>query len=249
VVLVVSITIFAGCQLRRPTVTPMHVLNDHSGCGTRASTLVVMLPGVYSKPDEFVDEGFVAALRRHSLLADVVMADAHLGYFTDGTVLERLRQDIVMPARQAGYRRIWLVGISLGGFASLSYAARHGEDIDGVLAIAPYPGTRGLQREIVEAGGPRAWSQTAGATGDELERVVWRWLADGSGGRRPPLFLGLGGNDRFADGVRLMASTLPPSHLATVPGGHDWGPWLAIWEGWLERGLLADTCVASLSGR
>ncbi len=228
----------------------MQRINDtFSGTSTAAApacTLVVMLPGAYSLPEEFVQEGFVAALRRRGVPADVTMVDAHLGYFTDRTVLQRLRDDVVLPARAAGYRNIWLVGISLGGFAALGYAARHGADIDGVLAIAPYPGTAALQREIAAAGGPRAWAASAGAGAaqDDLERDVWRWLAGDAATRRPPVYLGHGSGDRFAAGLQMMAGTVPAGHAATVPGGHDWGPWRVLWNGWLERGLLDTACPA-----
>ena len=214
-----------------------------SGCPASAAALVVMLPGAYSPPDEFVQEGFVAALRQRGLAADVVMVDAHLGYFTDQTVLQRLRDDVVLPARAAGYRSVWLVGISLGGFAALGYAARHGSDIDGVLAIAPYPGTMTLRREIADAGGPGPWQQASTAFDADLEREVWGWLASDAAARTPPLYLGYGRDDRFASGLQLMASTVPADHTSTVPGGHDWGPWRALWNGWLERGLLAAPCT------
>ena len=154
--LALSITL-CGCALPRPTPVPMRVLKDLSNCAVRPTTLVLMLPGAYSPPDEFIREGFVAALRERGVAADVAIADAHLGYFDNGSVLRRLREDVVLPARAAGYRNIWMVGISLGGFAALAYAAHHGADIDGVLAIAPYPGTQALQREIIAAGGPMAW--------------------------------------------------------------------------------------------
>lgn len=238
----------AGCAQTRPATNPMQQLSDLSGCAAPTAALVVMLPGAYSKPGEFIDEGFVAALRERGLAADVTIADAHLGYFTDRTVLERLRQDVVLPARAAGYRQIWLVGISLGGLAALGYATRHGEEIDGVLAIAPYPGTQALQREIVAAGGPRAWRQAVPAPGADLEREVWWWLAGGDAARQPPVYLGHGRGDRFATGLDLMAGTLPPERAATVAGGHDWAPWRALWNGWLERGLLPAGCGKTVGG-
>ena len=240
--LVLSATL-TGCAQNRPATIPMHQLNDLSGCAAKDSVLVVMLPGAYSQPDEFVQEGFVTALRQRGLAADVAMVDAHLGYFTDGTVLQRLRDDVVMPAQAAGYRSVWLVGISLGGFAALGYAARYGGDIAGVLAIAPYPGTLALQREIVNAGGPRAWQQAAGLPGADLERDIWGWLAGDSEGRQPPVYLGHGSDDRFAKGLQLMATTVPAGRASTVPGGHDWAPWRALWNGWLERGLLDTGCA------
>ena len=217
-------------------------LSDLSGCAPSASVLVVMLPGAYSKPQEFIEEGFVTALRQRGLAVDVKMVDAHLGYFTDRTVLQRLRDDVVLPARVAGYRQVWLVGISLGGMAALGYAARYRDDIDGVLAIAPYPGTQALQREIVAAGGPRAWRLSGGAPLADLEREVWWWLAGDDAARRLPVYLGHGRGDRFATGLELMSGTVPAGNASTVPGGHDWPPWRALWNGWLERGLLAPGC-------
>lgn len=226
----------------------MQQLSDPSGCAAPASTLVVMLPGAYSKPQEFIEEGFVAALRQRGLAADVKMVDAHLGYFTDRTVLQRLRDDVVLPARAAGYRQVWLVGISLGGLAALAYAARHGNDIDGVLAIAPYPGTQALQREIVVAGGPRAWRNVVDAPVEDLEREVWWWLAGGDAARRPSIYLGHGRGDRFATGLELMSGTVPAGNASTVPGGHDWAPWRALWNGWLERGLFESGCGRRVDG-
>jgi hypothetical protein len=40
-----------------------------------------------------------------------------------------------------------------------------------------------------------------------------------------------------------MATTLPEGRVRTVPGGHDWGPWRALWNDWLERGLLGGAGV------
>ena len=43
-----------------------------------APTLLVMLPGAYSAPQEFVDEGFVRALRQRRMPVDVVIAGARI---------------------------------------------------------------------------------------------------------------------------------------------------------------------------
>jgi pimeloyl-ACP methyl ester carboxylesterase len=245
--LVLAATI-AGCAQPRPVTIPMQQLSDLSGCAAPATALVVMLPGAYSQPQEFIDEGFVAALRQRGLAVDVKIVDAHLGYFTDRTVLERLRDDVVLPARAAGYRQVWLVGISLGGFAALGYAARHGDEIDGVLAIAPYPGTLTLRREITDAGGPVVWRQAASVPQGDLEREIWWWLGQPPEARKPPVYLGYGSGDRFASGLAQMAGTVPAGHASTVPGGHDWAPWRALWDGWLERGLLETGCAKPAGG-
>ena len=244
-----------GCQLLpRTPLTPMPLLRDLGPGPGRAETLVVMLPGAYSLPQEFISAGYVPALRERGVAADVVIADAHLGYFNDHSVLRRLREDVVAPARAQGYPRVWLVGISLGGFGALLYASLHGRDpangVDGVLAVAPYLGSRGLQAEMLAAGGPRSWADAnastaprpveEGANPDDVEWALWHWLA------RPPadaplVYLGYGAEDRLADGHRLLAGALPPERVSTVPGGHDWPPWLALWQQWLRRGLLDAT--------
>ncbi len=235
----------AGCATSRPAVVPMKTLSDRSACAARAGTLVVLLPGAHSAPEEFVAEGFVTALRSRAVAADVVIADAHLGYFSDGSAITRLREDVVLPARAAGYRSIWLVGVSLGGFVALVYAARHGGEIDGVFAIAPYPGTPALQREIHDAGGPRAWrSANNGMSVDHPERALWAWLGATQAQRKPPVYLGYARGDRFADGLQVMGSTMPAAQVATVPGGHEWAPWRTLWNGWLDRGLLDLACPA-----
>lgn len=240
-----------GCQLLpRQPVTPMPVLRQPAPGPGRADTLVVMLPGAYSLPQEFVNEGYVQALRTRGVRADVLVADAHLGYFNDRSVLQRLRDDVVAPARAQGYRRLWLVGISLGGFGALAYASVHGSHpqhgVDGVLAVAPYLGSRRLQGDILAAGGPLAWAdaQAAAPVAGEVvsnpadgERALWRWLVRPPPGA-PPVHLAYGTDDRLADGHRLLAGVLQPERVSTVPGGHDWPPWRALWQQWLQRGLL-----------
>lgn len=233
-----------GCAPTRPPLIPMEVLRDSASCTTQAPVLLVMLPGAYNQPADFRAHGFVSAVRSRGLAADIVMADAHLGYFTDHSVIRRVRDHIVLPARRAGHAQVWLIGISLGGLAALCYAARHGNEIDGVVAIAPYPGSREVLREIDEAGGPAGWRAQARTAKDDIEREVWSWLADGmtTPNRTPSIYMGYGRADRFAAGNRLIAGALPTDRSLAVPGGHDWTPWLEVWGAWLDRGLLPRQC-------
>lgn len=275
----------SGCALLpREAVVPMAMLRLPSPCTPaalpgqsaalspirHAPVLLVMLPGAFSLPAEFVDEGYVKALRERGVDADVLIVDSHLGYFSNGTILERLRLDVVGPARAAGYGQIWFVGISLGGYGSLAYAAVHGGDprfgIDGVVAVAPYLGGRRLLTEITAVGGPRAWaaaqppvvgdrvpSMAEGGASDDAGREVWRWVvaheaprAQG-GPRILPIYLGFGTEDRLAEGHRLLATLLPPDHVFRSPGDHDWPAWRAVWQQWLALGLLpagAAGCAA-----
>lgn len=238
-----------GCSLLpRTPLTPMPVLHEPLVGAARADTLLVMLPGIRSRPGEFVTEGLVADLRQQRVAADVLIADAHLGYYLDRSVLRRLQADVIAPARAQGYRRIWLVGISLGGFGALGYGTRHGADIDGIVALAPYLGRDELLDEIGRAGGPVAWrSAVAPRASDDLEQEIWRWLAAPPPGA-PPVYLGFGREDRMGEGHRLMSSLLAPGRVAQVPGGHDWAPWRALWRQWIASGPLQSGAQVAAAG-
>ena len=61
----------------------------------------------------------MTTLRESGARVDSIAVDAHLGYYFQRTVIARLQADVLQPARQQGYRRIVLVGVSLGGLGAL----------------------------------------------------------------------------------------------------------------------------------
>lgn len=224
-----------GCVNLRSTSAPMYTQTDASQCTVRADTLIVMLPGVYSYPEEFVREGFVKAVQDRRIAADVVRVDAHLGYYEKNVFVERLRQDVIAPAKARGYRAIWIFGISLGGFGGLIYAQEHPEDIAGVVALAPYLGAPAVSDEVAKAGGLMRWSAAANSSGDERsqrETALWTSLkryGSPTAATLPQLWLGYGKADRFAPSNGLLGAVLPPERVFTTEGGHDWAPWLRLW--------------------
>jgi pimeloyl-ACP methyl ester carboxylesterase len=222
---------------------PMDQLHDDRGCpGTVAPTLLVLLPGANMTPDELQAEGFLDAVRARGLAVDVLAAHTHLGLVYEGRVLERLESEVLTPARARGHRRIWLAGISLGGFIALTYAMRHPGRIAGVVLLAPYLGRRPLVQAVAAAGGAAAWRGTARPRdAQDIDHELWQWLS-ALPPEAPPLYLGYGSDDRFAEGHRLLAELLPPGHVRQVPGGHDWAPWRRLWAEWLDRGLLDASC-------
>ncbi|QEL65522.1 hypothetical protein OTERR_20460 [Oryzomicrobium terrae] len=208
--------------------------------GQGADTLVVLLPGAYGTPADFIREGFVAAVRQRSLALDVALADAHLGLYGDGSVFAQIHDGLIQPARQRGYRTIWLAGISLGGLASLTYASRHQGNgaPDGVMVLAPYLGNRAITGAIAAAGGLANWTPPALTPADVgyEECQAWSWLRTRQSMATPlPVHLGYGDADRFIAGQRLMAGVLPADDVVTLPGGHDWPTWRTLWHAMLDR--------------
>ena len=241
--------LLGGCgALWRPSAIPLNLLQDDSACTAQAPVLLVLLPGAHMQPAEMQAQGMVRAVRQRQLAVDVLVAGAGLEYVYDGSVLDRLRVDVIEPYRSRGYRRVWLAGISLGGFVAMGYALRHPGQIEGIVALAPYLGRRTLVQEVAAAGGPARWRQAAvrsAVTGgaDDADHALWLWLS-ARPDDAPRLHLGYGREDRFAEGHRLLAQTLPPAHVQVVPGGHDWPAWRRLWSDWLDLRLLPMTCVA-----
>lgn len=197
----------------------------------RSTVLLALLSGTYSEPEDFVREGFPAAVRSHGIDAEVVMAEVRAAWFADGSIVRRIRESVVVPAHERGRTRIWLAGISLGGLAALSYAARHESDIEGIVLISPYPATRDVLREMEEAGGLGRWKPVIPPEGD-LEREAWLWLAASRAGHAP-VHCYFASGDRFAPGQRRMAQALAPERVRELPGGHDWDAWRSLWTEFL----------------
>jgi hypothetical protein len=206
--------------------------------GTSAPVLLALLSGSFTEPEDFIREGFVAAARSRGIGAQIAMAEVRMAHFADGSIVERIRESVVVPALERGASRVWLAGISLGALASLAFAARHENELEGLVLMSPYPGTRIVLREIEAEGGLAHWEPRIGPEGD-LEREAWRWLA-----RRaqrapvPEIHFYFGASDRFADGQRTMAQALPAHAVHEMPGGHEWPDWRRMWNEFLEGKAL-----------
>lgn len=219
--------LFSGCVGMPPTEVPMPGI-ETADTGARNDALVIMLPGRGDRADNFIAEGFQEAGVRHGF--DSIAVDAHFGYYRKRSLLPRLHEDIVIPARAAGYKNIWLLGISAGGYGSLLYASEHPAEINGVILLAPYLGDRKLAEEIYAGGGLATWSGDA-AGFEEHEIAVWTWLQNvTSGHSTTPVILGYGESDGGARSHAVLADALEPSSVFTLEGGHKWVTWKPLWE-------------------
>ena len=105
--------------------------------------LLVMLPPAKATAQDLLDHGFAAAVP-----IEVEAIDARADDYLDNDIGARLESEI-MRKRHA---RLWLMGISLGGWGCLSVARRRPAAIEGVILIAPFLGSR--DPEPLEAGLP-----------------------------------------------------------------------------------------------
>jgi enterochelin esterase-like enzyme len=204
--------------------------------GSPGSRRMLLLHAAYASPVEFLREGFAAAVRARGLDLDLVLPELELHTVLDRSVLPALRTELILPARAAGCREVWLGGISLGGYIALACAARHPEDIDGLCLLAPYLGSHIVTGEIERAGGVQAWQPGEPAETDD-ERHIWQFIRSRGTAGAPPIHLGMGEQDRFAARHRLLAAALPPTQVASVPGGHDWPAWRKLWEHFLDTAM------------
>ena len=223
----------AGCT--PVTVTPIPTVRFDTEGDPPKPILLVFLPGRGDDGGRFDSEGFVAAVRRAGIQADMMAVEAHMGYYLERNLPEKLYRDVITPARLRGYRQIWLVGISLGGFGALWYDIEHPGDLAGIAILAPYLGDPEVVTEVVRAGGLSAWQPTDGITDDQQK--IWKGLKayENQQKSRGRVYLGYGRQDRFAEANGLLAAVLPPEQVFTIDGGHDWETWKHIWARMLRK--------------
>jgi pimeloyl-ACP methyl ester carboxylesterase len=220
----------SSCLYSRAAEVPMPMTMHASGDAPKG--VFVFLPGLGDEPEKFVENGFVDRVK--ALGFDAATVDAHFGYYRDRILKPRLDADVIAPLRAKGYSKIWLCGISLGGFGSVLYSVEHA-DVAGLIVLAPFLGDEDTWGPIEKAGGLGAWQppdlNTIGDTDERALVEMWIWLRGyASGEPRPPLYLGFGDEDRFIRPEKLLSGALGEDHVAVVPGGHKWTVWKIAFE-------------------
>ena len=205
---------------------------EHYGGGgmpKQNRTLLVFLPGRGTTGQDFLRQGFVQASVGWTV--DAVTVDLTYPYYENRTMVERLDHDIIAPARVAGYRRIWLVGCSMGGLGAIAYDHDHPGKISGIVALGPFLGEKNIVGEITAAGGLDQWHPKLPLAPDDFQRRLWLAIQSAHYGQpgHLPFVLGYGTQDRFSYGDRLFAANLPPDRVFRVFGFHDWATWHRLW--------------------
>lgn len=217
----------------------MRAIHDLAPGRDAERILLVMLPAARARPEDLLQQGFVAAVRDRGLPLDVAVMDAQPDYYLEGRVGERLAVDVFRPLRARGYRRIWLMGMSLGGMGCIAYAHRHAAEVEGVILLAPFLGARGLIAQILRAGGLARWQPAAPAPDDEeLALLLWLKHYRVDNPQLPAIHLGCGRDDRYAPASAMLAQQLPAERVLSVPGKHDWQTWIRLWRALLAKNLF-----------
>lgn len=249
--LAMGLLLLGGCGTLRPTTSElrMSMYEPRTDSSTEAFTprerpssrgcLLVLLPGIGDDPSDFERNGFVRDVAAHSSDCEVVLVDAHLMFYLAQTMTERIAMDVLYPAHRHGYRSVWLVGISLGGYGAILTARAYPDLVDGVVLIAPMlgvpPREDGVAREIIAAGGLHGWpglDALAPAPRHHFRepRLVWDWLRDVTLTRPESLVLAFGEEDRYEQRHRLLARAMDPSRVFAAPGEHEWKTWRRLWN-------------------
>lgn len=226
-----------GCAHPPDTRTPMPVISYlYATRDSHPATLIVLLPGRRDRADVFDQEGMIAVLKRNGVAADLLAADAHIGYYRRGSFARQLHTEIIEPARRR-YRHIVLVGVSLGAYGAARYAMIYPDEVSTLVLLSPFLGAGPVNRDVSEAG-------------DEGFTQTRDWLhaypkdADAPGrraARYPRIILGYGEQDLFPGTHAELRAHLPPDDVLTTPGAHAWGTWRVLLDRIAQRELLIPT--------
>jgi pimeloyl-ACP methyl ester carboxylesterase len=203
--------------------------------------LLLMLPGAKNTPQQLVDNGFIRELRERGLPVDVLALDAHADLYLNHADIERVLHHTLDEVRKAGYRRVWVLGISLGGSGAMFCATQRRAEIEGMFLLAPFLGTRGIIAEVMAAGGLQHW-QAGEIIPRDHERVLLEQIRRSTSGQEglPTIFLGYGSEDRYRGASDMLSAHLPQQRVTVLPGGHDWETWNRLWRELLDKQALSQ---------
>jgi pimeloyl-ACP methyl ester carboxylesterase len=231
VLILAIVLLVSNCVFLKPASTP--IPSKYYNYSDSNSTLVLLLPGFGDSPTSFIKHGTVEQIMACRPNSNILGVDSHFAYFRNSTLVERLHEDIIKPAKDADMQKIWLMGVSMGGLGSLLYQQQFPDEIEAVVVMAPYIGE---------------WDElTAYRTGQENSREsinpkfikLWDGLTNISL-NNPAITLAFGENDKAHKQLRWFANLLDESKVVRAPGGHSWTVWNKLWPETLKRSGLCD---------
>jgi pimeloyl-ACP methyl ester carboxylesterase len=244
--LVVLVAILAGCAVFGDN--SLEVLTYTNGTTAAGKKLIVFMRGMGGNHKSFEEEGLVQDIRDRSIPWDMAAPSAGPWYYLNRTLTTRLKEDVIDPAKSCGYEEIWLIGFSMGGLGSLLYLKEYPGDIQGVCLIAPFLSYRGIQREIMAAGGLPSWDPGDYDPETDWQRMLWHWLKEySSESPMANIHLAYGTQDPYVEGQQLLAGIVPKEHIITIAGGHDYATLKNLWTELLDSGIFINSMSSARS--
>lgn len=216
------LVILPGCYyLQRPSVPIAVDYYPGELSEQAAKSLLILLPGLGDNQQAFAKRGFIADVKALWPSVDVAAVNGHISYYQNRSIVNRLFEDVIQPARKRGYEKFYFVGISLGGFGALLYERDLMDTLDGIILLAPFLGDEEDYGYVLANQEPNE---------PIPDDNIWPWLQSLSEDHRQRFYLGYGENDRFAQAHQLLADMLPPDNIAIGPGEHNWRSWQPLWR-------------------
>ncbi len=193
--------------------------------------LIVVLPGRGDDIANLKSGGIAQSIQSVMPEADILLTGVTFAYYMEGRMPKRLRQEILLPAREHGYREIWLVGASMGGMGALLYDSEYPGDANGLVLLAPYLGSGKILEQINNAGGLQAWDagpMPSLIDDKNFERELWRYLKTWQNENKPRsrgVWLAYGDDDRLSATMPSLQKLLASEHVFVRDGGHAWVVW------------------------
>jgi len=243
----------AGCTNLGDRSQPIPAALIRGSGSADVPTLTIVLPGRADNVEVMQRYGVAEAIHAGWPEVDVQLTSATLAYYLDGGLATRVREQLIAPARAAGYQRIILLGASMGGMGALLVDEANPGAIDHLVLLAPYLGERKLLREIAAAEitqwqpGPKP----AAMDSDNFQRELWRHIQTFTvePDRRARVWLAYGTEDRLARTVPIIAPALDAAHVLEFEGGHKWSVWNAATTEVMARLRAAAIAAPQVSAR
>ena len=203
-----------------------------------AKHLIILLSGQGASDTYFEDNEWIEIAREKGSQVDFVAPYAHIGYYMTSSLLPRLHEDVILPAKKRGYETISIAGISMGGMGAILYSNKYPDDIDRIYLVSPYLGKEVVQEQIRQAGGLSRWHLNENEA-DDWNYFIWARLKEITDDpvKKEKIFLGYGDQDRLK-GHDILTQALPKRQVFTLPGGHKDVIFAGIWKHMYEKGFL-----------
>ena len=230
-----------GCASTQSPIPKLEYFSENTPKSERK--LLIALRGIGGSHKDFEKYGFIAALKEANPEFDVVVPNTHFGYYRERILRDVLYTEILKPALDAGYKEIWLAGVSLGGFGSLLMLADYTDSITGIVLIAPYSGEKKLHKRVKqhldgEISASFLEPEASNEEQSDMRVDLWRWILENNNllasGR---IYLGYGDSDRLS-GHDLIARLLPKENTVVVTGKHNPETFMKVWRELLSGKLF-----------